>query len=694
MKIKTTIKYWILFLVILISNSILAQTDTLYLEEILVTENKEDKLLQINISSETIKLQDVHDVGEMFKTQPGFGIAKRGNYAMEPVLRGFKYEQLNIQIDGGTKSSNACPNRMDPAISQVSPEEVEKAEVIKGPYSVRFGPSLGGLINIVTVRPEKVDEFKIKGSAEGGYMSNGGNYYGQANVQLLSKRFDVSLNGDYKNFGDYQSGDGTAIPSSYSRTGYSVKLGNNHGKNRQNRIQFTWRQGFAKDIDHAGLPMDADFDNSTMAYLDYMAQDLSGLIFSLKAKAYGSFVDHEMSTRNRPSWKMTEAVTSVTSKSLGGRLEFGLKPGDKILQFVGLDYVYTNKDGSRNRLVKINGCTGDTLPTPKEFVDKGWQDSKISDLGLFFENKYQINSNLLWVAGLRLDYVTYAIDDPASDFAELYNNDIQPDPDFNFSINTSLTWQFDPSFYIQWAAGRGVRSADLGEKFINHFSNGLDAYEYVGNPHLKPEVNYQTDLIISKQWNVVHIYGDVFYSYLNNFITAFVDTTLQKKFMPCKPPAHAKRFTNIDKANMLGFEAGVDIFFAKYFKYGLSGGYTYAQNVSWDEPLPEIPPFTINTVLGFDSKKVNAEIRARYAADQNRVSTSFSETTSPAFIVADIAASYTPFNFMEIKASVTNLFNANYYEHLSRAYKNMGPGTGSEYFEPGRSFNLGVRFKF
>ena len=694
MTLKTIFQYAVIIFAFFPGKQLWAQTDTLYLEEILVTEQRTDKLLKTNISAESIKLQNVHDVGEMFKTQPGFGVAKRGNYAMEPVLRGFKYEQLNIQIDGGTKSSNACPNRMDPAISQVSPEEVEKAEVIKGPYQVRFGPALGGLINIVTIRPEKVDEFKVKGSAEGGYISNGGNYYGQANVQLLSKGFDASLNAEYKDFGNYKSGDGTTVPSSYSRFGYAVKMGNNHGKSRQNRIQFTWRQGFARDIDHAGLPMDADFDNSTMTYLDYMAQDLSGLIFSLKAKVYGSFVEHEMSTRKRPSWKYTEAVTSVTSKSLGGRLELGLKAGDKILQFVGLDYAYTNKDGSRKRLVKINGCTGDTLTAPKEFTDKGWQNSKINDIGFFFENKYQVNSNLLWVAGLRLDFVNYAIDDPAPDFAELYNNDIQPDPDFNFSINASLTWQFSPSFYIQWAAGRGVHSADLGEKFINHFSIGADAYEYVGNPHLKPEVNYQTDLIISKQWNVVHIYADVFYSYLNNFITAYVDTSLQKNFMPCKPPAHAKRFTNIDKGRMIGFEAGVDIFFAKYFKYGLSGGYTNAQNISWDEPLPEIPPFTINTALGFNSKKVNAEIRARYAAAQNRVSASFSETTSPAFVVADIAIAYSPFKFMEIKASVTNLFNANYFEHLSRAYKNMGPDTGSEYFEPGRSFNFGVKFKF
>lgn len=93
MRINTIIKYWLIILVLLFSTTISAQTDTITMEEILVTGNLDVKLLQTNISAESIKLQDVHDVGEMFKTQAGFSIAKRGNYAMEPVLRGFKYDR-------------------------------------------------------------------------------------------------------------------------------------------------------------------------------------------------------------------------------------------------------------------------------------------------------------------------------------------------------------------------------------------------------------------------------------------------------------------------------------------------------------------------------------------------------------------------------------------------------------------------
>ncbi len=49
---------------------------------------------------------------------------------------------------------------------------------------------------------------------------------------------------------------------------------------------------------------------------------------------------------------------------------------------------------------------------------------------------------------------------------------------------------------------------------------------------------------------------------------------------------------------------------------------------------------------------------------------------------------------MEIRASVTNLFDVNYAEHLSRVYKNMGTETGSVYYEPGRSFNISLALKF
>ncbi len=678
---------------LLFVNNIQAQTtDTITMDEILVTAKSSKHIIKSNINGKVLQIENPHDGGAMFKNQVGFSIEKRGNYGMEPVLRGFKYSQLNVQFDGGVHSANACPNRMDPAISQMSPEEVEKIEVIKGPYVVRFGPVFGGIVNVVSKRPSRENGKLVSGSIDAGYQSNGGNYYGNLFTQIVGKKFDFSLNAGYKDFGNYESGDGEEIPSSFTRWGYTLKGGANIKDNQ--RLQITFRQSQANDVLYAGLPMDGDFDKSSIVSLDYGATNISKTIAHIKIKAYGSFVTHEMSTKRRPSWKLTEAVSPVETQVFGGRTEFGLNTGSKNIIYAGVDYKQIAKQGQRNRLVKINGCTGDTLPQPKEFADKIWQDTKKDDIGFFFENKYQINGSLVWLAAIRADYVSYAINDPAEDFKEYYGGEIQPDSRIAPIITTNLTWYLDNDLNIQWAAAMATRTPDISELFVNHFGIGMDAYEYLGNPNLKSETNYQTDIKVEKHWKNITVFGDIFYSYLNNYITAKLDTTIAKKFMPCMPPKGTKVFTNVEKAFMTGFEAGIDINFLKNFTYSLGAAYTYAQNTTWDEPLSEIPPFTINTYLAYKTNKIDTRLHARIVSEQNRVSPSFNESTTPGFTVMDYYLVYSPWKFLDVNFAITNIFDANYVEHLSRAYKNQGPNTGSLYYEPGRSFNIGARFKF
>jgi len=115
-------KLLLIFFTIAINLSLWSQADTITMEEILVTANASNNLSRTNINGKVLELENPNDGGAMFKNQIGFSIEKRGNYGMEPVLRGFKYSQLNVQFDGGIHSANACPNRMDPAISQMSPE--------------------------------------------------------------------------------------------------------------------------------------------------------------------------------------------------------------------------------------------------------------------------------------------------------------------------------------------------------------------------------------------------------------------------------------------------------------------------------------------------------------------------------------------------------------------------------------------
>ncbi len=687
-------KYIILFVMFASPFFLLGQAsrDTLNIEEILIVGQKVNDNFKTPVTGENIKLVNPHDGGEIFKYVPGFSILKKGNYAMEPVLRGFKYDQINVQFDGGVHSTNACPNRMDPGISQISIEEIEKVEIIKGPYNVRFGPVFGGIINVISKRPEKKNGKAVSGWVEGGFQSNGNNWYTSMFSQIVQKKWDLGVSAGYKDYGNYSSGDGTEIISSFRRGGYTVKAGYNIKDNQ--RFQVSLRQSFARDVMYPGLPMDALEDNSTIVAADYGATDISHSLFSLKAKVYYSYIDHVMVNWYRPAYKMTHAITPVTANNFGGRFELGIKAGNNDVLYTGLDYQFIGKDGSRHREVYINGCTNP--PThydpPKDFYDKVWQDSQKSDLGLFIENKYLINEKLQWQAGLRVDFSSFDIKDPENDFNELYNGDIKPDSKLDPTINSVLTWHLNDSWSIQWPIAMAYRSPELTELFINHLSVGMDAYEYVGNPHLKSETNYQTDFIIQKTGKTLTLYVDGFYSYLNNYISAVVDTTIPRKYMKCKDPKFTKRFINIEEAYMAGFEAGLNISFLKYFMFNFNASYTYAQNITLDEPLPEIPPFTTNAGIKFSMEKVSATFNTRIAAKQDRVSTSFNEATSPGFQVFNLYASYSPWKFMDINGSITNIFDENYAEHLNRPYKAME--SKSLYFEPGRSFNISIRFKF
>ncbi len=74
--------------------------------------------------------QLAHDAAAILSQHPTVStIRKGGNYGFDPVLRGFKYDQLNIVLDGVQSTIAACPNRMDPPTSQMAPNMLDRIEI-------------------------------------------------------------------------------------------------------------------------------------------------------------------------------------------------------------------------------------------------------------------------------------------------------------------------------------------------------------------------------------------------------------------------------------------------------------------------------------------------------------------------------------------------------------------------------------
>ena len=667
------------------------------LKEVIVSGDIRKDPAQVIIKSDyQNKVVQPKNSGQLFEDINGFSLIKRGNYAVDPNFRASQYEQLNIQYDGGTKAYHACPNRMDPITTLVNPEEVTRIEIIKGPFSVRYGTNFGGVINMVTQTGTLADK-KIQGSISSGYESNGNSSVNMINLMSRINKFYIAGNLSYRDYENYEDGNQNEIPSSFRNTGYGLKFG--YDFNEKNSLQASFRQNFGRDVLHAGLPMDTDKDDSTIGSLDYKLTSNNNYFKGLHAKIYYSFVDHIMSNYRRPSFINSEAIALVDATTFGGKLESEWNLGTNWKLFGGTDFVSLSREGNRNRLVKRN-MMGVLLPTPLAFEDKIWQDSYTNTLGTFLEARYFITEKASLTLGSRLDFVSSNAEDLDSTFAALYPN-LEKRNETNYSGNISFKQYLPNHKTVEISFGRGSRSASIEERFIAFFNIGRDPYEYVGNPNLKAEVNNQFEISFNgkkffegKTINQINYGIATYYSIYENYILGVVDETLIRKYNPTTPPIHPKVFRNIDNAMKTGFETYLDVKLYNHFNFLTELAYVYTENKDFNENLPLTPPLQTRFKLGYETEKFWASVQYNLTARQPKISQSFDEIATPGYEVMDIKAGFSPLKNLSIGGAILNVFDQFYNNHLTFAFNNQPDFGRTPITEPGRNFTLFVNYKF
>ena len=125
----------------------------------------------------------------------------------------------------------------------------------------------------------------------------------------------------------------------------------------------------------------------------------------------------------------------------------------------------------------------------------------------------------------------------------------------------------------------------------------------------------------------------------------------------------------------------------------MSLAYTYAQDLEREEPLPEIAPLDMRYRLSgsYLKNKLRPEVALRHVIKQDRISSEFGETVTPAFTILDVSVAYQFNKVFSMSTGVQNVFDQAYYEHLSRSVK----GTMSQpIYNPGRNFFISVNMSF
>jgi iron complex outermembrane receptor protein len=277
--------------------------------------------------------------------------------------------------------------------------------------------------------------------------------------------------------------------------------------------------------------------------------------------------------------------------------------------------------------------------------------------------------------------------DPDDSFVALYDqiSSVQVNPGFT----GGLEYGKGKFSYSLWA-GRVQRSGNLSERFMNSFPVGLDPYELIGNPGLKPEVNNQADLIIGFQGDRnTRIELNLFYSFLQQYISSTIRPDLTPK-MPSAPGV--RQYDNIDRASITGFELSIQQAMPWQLAVRFDAAAQIGKNLMNGAPLPEIPPVDLRVMLAgsYFRDKLRPSIHGRYVLRQNRISPEFGETATPSFWLLDLDVTYAAFQWLSVSGGVRNLFDRAYYEHLNRSVS----GTGHPIYNPGRNIYLGLTASF
>ncbi|MBK3332289.1 TonB-dependent receptor [Persephonella atlantica] len=630
-------------------------------------------------TEEEIKITRQIDIGEILSNLfPEINHIRKGGTANDITVRGFGRDNINVLLDG-MRIYGACPNRMDPAVFHMSTRQVKEVQILEGPFDVENQGSLAAAVNLISKDPEK----GIGGSVyfTGGYFDymHGGfeAYGGNDKVKVLvgySKQFSHP----------YKSGEGKRIteyanykPSELDHTSFNIDnvwVKTVINPNDENTIKINYGFDEAKDVLYPYLMMDAVYDRTHRINGEYEIKPLG-----IKISAYWNFVKHDMQDRWRVSssgWSRGYMMrTLAKTKTYGAKVVKSWKIGGVNLK-TGIDAYLRNWKADN---VVMNLDNRGMIP-----------DVDIKNVGAFIKGSKKVN-NFIISAGFRIDRTKSEADPNALGTANstLYSdyygtNYSLSKTDTYPSGNVVVRYKLDKRSSVYVGFGHTVRVPDPEERYIA-LAKPMTKPNWVGNPNLKRTKNNEIDAGFEYYAGLFGIKGNIFYSDLTDYVYLYKLTT---------GPKPAQSYQNID-AHIYGGDITVIGMLTDTVSVEAGAAYQRGKKDSGnytDSDLAEIPPLKTRLAVKYDNGTVFGQIEGIYAARQGNVDSDLQEQPTKSYYVVNIKSGINAGNRAFIGIGIDNLFDKNYYTHLS--YLRNPFSTGTKVPEPGRFVYMNVNYRF
>ena len=638
-----------------------------------------------SFESAEVRQSAARDVGEAVAVTPGIWKLRKGGIGNDVVVRGFRSQDMNILVDG-QRIYGACPNHMDPAAFHADFAEVDRVEVGKGPFDVRHQGSLGGIVNVVTRKPEP--GWRATVNASGGaykFMNPAGT------ASYGSDKFSALGGFSYRASDPYEDGSGRSYteltnyrPSEMDKNSFKIWTAwgrTSYQPAQGHLLQAAYTRQQADHVQYPYLMMDAIYDNTDRAQLGYRINRRVGPLDWLHAQAYFTRVDHWMTDEYRTSSisliRDYSMGTHAKTDALGGTVEGGI--GALTLGLEGFR----------------RGWDAQAYMAPMAYKTQySIPDVSTDTLGLYGLYGWEVNQKLRLDFAARVDTVRTAADEAKANtnlyFA--YNGTrTTRDDDTLPSGSVRLKYKLSETVEFNAGAGHAARVADPVEKFYALQRKGTD---WVGNPDLNPSRNTGIDAGIATHFRGLFVGGSVFYNWIADYIQVLDRPRINT--VPGVMNKSARSYGNID-ARLYGGE--VEAAYALTPKIILSSDLSYVRGTQEPDPaaniessnLAEIPPLRLRLRLRYDAGRYFAEAEGVFSAAQNSVNSDLLESPTPGYGIANLLVGVN-LGAVSVQLIASNIFDNLYYENLS--YQRDPFRSGVRVYEPGANLFINFTYRF
>lgn len=660
---------------------------------------------------------------------PGVSAVSTGPNISKPFIRGLGYNRVLTLYDGVRQEGQQWGDEHGEEIDEYN---IARAEVIKGPASLIYGPdALAGVVNLLTAPP--LPSGAIKGEALTEYQSNN---------RMIGSSLALGGNSDgfiwdgrlsHKQATNYLNKiDGRVYGTAFNETDGSARIGlNRHwGYSHLTLDMFN---------DLQEVP-DGSRDSATRQFTRQIteADTLRQIVPAPDLTTYRIATLHQhiqhyrvVSTSNLILDGYKLAVNLGYQRNI--RQEFSHpqypdQPGLSLLlnTFTYDVKAYLPEKDNWETTVGINGMLQHNSNHGTEFIIP---DYRQFDAGPFVFVKKSLDK-LDFSAGLRVDmrmfrnYSLFVKTDPSTGFDRMTYTPGATKLFSAFSHTYSgmsgslgFTWAFTKQLMLKANVARGFRSPNIAEISANGIHPGTNIYQ-MGNQGFRPEFSLQED--IGLEYSAYHVEGSIsiFRNDISNYIFNQKLLNLHGTDSIIVPGNETFRFVQ-SHAHLYGGEAMLDIHPhpLDWIHFENSVSVVYAENLGGNgvvitdssRYLPFIPPLHFHSELRADLRKKIHHIPYLYAkvfldhyATQNRVYLAgHTETPTPGYTLINAAAGGDIANkknrtVVSIVLAIDNLADVAYQSHLSRLkYMEPYPGNATGHngiYGMGRNVSLRLIF--